>query len=271
LDLKIFFSEEGVDVFSEVDISNLPDDDRRSVLEMLPSARTVIVFGKEVPVQAYRGAPREKTRTKLRIAEALDNSAIRLASLLNMDGIPALSVPLYLPVRIQDGRVHGVVRLKNVAEAGGLGSIGKSSILLTPRYGPRLLLLGVVTNRPVSEHEPGDESPFSSGTPGSGLCTGCKSCVKACPGGAFGPDGVDAFRCRTVRALVPPLLIPVVKWILGRQTLMNCMAPLAPWIARVATIRCSLCVTKCALFEGMNGKKWKRRGGDLNSRGAGRQ
>ena len=254
MDLKTFFDEEGIDVFSEVNIANLPDADRKSIVQMLPSARSVIVFGKEVPVQAYRMTPREQTRVMLRIAGDLDNSAKRLARLLNMDGIPALSVPLYLPVRIQDGRVHGVVRLKNVAEAGGLGSIGKSSILLSPRYGPRLLLLGVVTNRPVSEYEPGGETPVSTGTPGSGLCTGCKRCIKVCPGGAFGPDGVDAFRCRTVRAWVPPFLVPVVKWMLGRQLLLKCAAPLAPWIARMASIRCSLCVTECPLFEGAEGK-----------------
>ncbi len=253
LDLRTFFTDVGIDVFAEVSIANLPDADRKSVVQMLPSARSVIVFGKEVPVQAYRMTPREQTRVMLRIAGELDNSAKRLARLLNMDGIPALPVPLYLPVRIQDGRVHGVVRLKNIAEAGGLGSIGKSSVLLSPRYGPRLLLLGVVTNRSVSEYERSGETPISSGTPGSGLCSGCRRCVKVCPGGAIGPDGVDAFLCRTVRAWVPPSLVPVVKWMLGLQMLLKCAAPLAPWIARMASIRCSLCVTECPLFEGAEG------------------
>lgn len=253
LDLKTFFTDAGIDVFTEVGIENLPDADRKSVVQMLPSARSIIVFGKEVPVQAYRMTPREQTRVMLLIAGDLDNSAKLLARLLNMDDIPALPVPLYLPVRIQDGRVHGVIRLKKVAEVGGLGSIGISSILLSPRYGPRLLLLGVVTNRPVAEHEPGGETPVSTGTPGFGLCTGCKRCVTVCPGGAIGPDGVDAFRCRTVRAWVPQPLVPVVKWMLGRQMLLKCAAPLAPWIARMASIRCSLCVTECPMFEGVGG------------------
>jgi epoxyqueuosine reductase len=219
-------------------------------MQMLPSAQSVIVFGREVPFQAYRATPREKTRVMLGIAGDLDNSAKRLARLLNTDGIPALPVPLYLPIRIQDGRVQGLVRLKNVAEAGGLGSIGKSSVLLSHRYGPRLLLLGVVTSRPISGHEPGDDTAVRTGTPGSGLCTGCRRCIKVCPGGAFGPDGVNAFRCRTVRAWVPPFLVPVVKWMLGRKILLGCAAPLAPLIARMASIRCSLCVTECQMFEG---------------------
>jgi hypothetical protein len=31
---------------------------------------------------------------------------------------------------------------------------------------------------------------------------------------------------------------------------LKCMAPLAPWIARTATIRCSLCVTECPNYSG---------------------
>ncbi|MCU0630050.1 MAG: 4Fe-4S binding protein [Methanoregulaceae archaeon] len=250
LDIRAFFIEEGIDVFSEVCVASLPDADRIDAEQMLSSARSVIVFGKEVPVQAYRMTPREQTRVMLRIAGELDNSAKRLARLLNMDHIPALSIPLYLPVRIQDGRVQGVVRLKNIAQAGGLGSIGKSSVLLSTRYGPRLLLSGVVTSRPVSEQDQGNGTSDRTGNPDPGLCTGCERCINVCPGGAFGPDGVDAFRCRTVRAWIAPPLVPLLKWMLGRQVLLKCAAPLAPWIARMATIRCSLCVMECPLFCG---------------------
>ena len=111
----------------------------------------MIVFGKEVPVPVYRMPPKEKTQGMLRIAEALDNTAVRLAGLLEEEQVPALPVPLYLPVRIADGRVQGVVRLKQVAAAGGLGSPGRNTVLFNPRFGPRLLLSGVVTGRQVQE------------------------------------------------------------------------------------------------------------------------
>ncbi len=83
LDLKTFFTDVGIDVFAEVAIANLPDADRKSVVQMLPSARSVIVFGKAVPVQAYRVTPREQTRVMLRIARDLDYSAKLLTRLLN--------------------------------------------------------------------------------------------------------------------------------------------------------------------------------------------
>ncbi|PKL55981.1 MAG: hypothetical protein CVV35_07005 [Methanomicrobiales archaeon HGW-Methanomicrobiales-6] len=242
MDLATFFGDEGVDIFSRVAIEDLPDADRASVLEFLPPARSVIVFGKEVPVPVYRMPPREKTQQMLRIAESLDDAAGRLAGRLEREGIPALPVPLFLPVRVVDGRVQGVVRLKHIAAAGGLGEIGKNTLLLNPRFGPRLLLAGVVAGSPVQE-----AGYRNTGAP---LCTGCGACIRACPEGAIGPDGVDAFRCRTIRAWVPPPVVPAVKWLLRRQLLLRGMAPLAPLVAWTATIRCSLCVTGCPAFPG---------------------
>lgn len=310
MDLAGFFGEEGIDVFSAVGIGDLPDEDQESVGDFFPEARSVIVFGKEVPVEIYRMPARDKTRGMLRIAESLDRSAKLLAERLNDENIPARAVPLYLPIRIAKGKVQGLVRLKHVAKVGGLGSMGMNTVLLSPRFGPRLLLSGVVTGRPVEEfaravvppggvsttgvgkkieagkgHGPGSEPGEKPGSlsvggpgepPGTGIrgkdvavtgagtdvetegslkCTMCGKCARICPGGAIGPEGVDVFRCRTIRAFVPPVLVPTVKLMLGRRLLLSVMAPLAPLVARGATIRCSLCITECPKFEGAEKKE----------------
>ena len=248
MDLTTFFQEQGIDVFSEVSTDTLSDKDRSSVAQFFPGARFVIVFGKEVPVPVYLMTPKEKTREMLRIAEALNETAAHLAALLEAEHITAMPVPLYLPVRISDGRVQGVVRLKQVAAAGGLGSPGRNTVLLSPRFGPRLMLSGVVTGHPAGESGQLQRSAEREEAP---VCTGCGHCIRVCPSGALGPEGVDAFRCRTVHAWVPSVLVPAAKWMLGRTMFLKCMAPLAPWIARTATIRCSLCVTKCPNFSGV--------------------
>lgn len=249
MDLETFYRDEGIDVFAEVSISDLPGPDRESVSHFFPAAGSVIVFGREVPEPVYLMPPRKKTKAMLRIAEDLDKSASRFADLLNAEHIPAIPVPLYLPVRIGDGRVQGMVRLKHIAVAGKLGTPGINSVLLNPRFGPRLLLAGVVTGRQI--HPDVHVNGEKSGAPDvkNVQCTGCRRCINVCPGGAVQADGVDAFRCRTVGAWVPPPLVPAVKFLLGRTLLLKTMAPLAPWIARAATIRCSLCVTECPKFS----------------------
>jgi epoxyqueuosine reductase QueG len=252
MDLTAFFKEQGIDIFSEVSLNNLSDEDRSSVVHFFPAAQSVIVFGKEVPVPVYRMPPEEKTPAMLRIAEALDNTAVRLAGLLEAEQVPSKPVPLYLPVKIADGKIRGVVRLKQVAAAGGLGSLGRNTVLFNPRFGPRLLLSGVVTGRLVQESRQAEPCAGREEAPD---CTGCGRCISVCPGGALGPDGADAFRCRTVSAWVPPIMVPAAKWMVGRTIVLKCMAPLAPWIARTATIRCSLCVTECPNYSGDGCKK----------------
>ena len=234
MDLTKFFQEQGIDVFSEVSIDTLSDKDRSFVEQFFPGARFVIVFGKEVPVPAYLMPPKEKTREMLRIAEELNETAVRLAALLEDEHIPALPVPLYLPVRMSDGIVQGVVRLKQVATAGGLGSPGRNTVLLSQRFGPRLMLSGVVTVHRAGESGQLQRSAEKEEAP---VCTGCGHCISMCPEGALGPEGVDAFRCRTVHAWVPTVLVPAITWMVGRTIVLKCMAPLAPWIARIATIR----------------------------------
>ena len=246
MDLTLFFQEQGIDLFSEVSIDDLSQEDKASVVQFFPAAQSVIVFGKEVPASVYRMPKKEKTNGMLQVAETLDNAAKRLAAILEKEQVPAKPVPLYLPVRISKGNVQGVVRLKPVAAAAGLGSQGKNTVLFNPRFGPRLLLSGVVTSRPVQKSQQAENSSGRT----EEVCTGCGRCIKVCPERALGLDGVDTFRCRTVSAWIPPVLVPTVKWLLGRMLLLKCMAPLAPGIAHTATIPCSLCVTECPKFSG---------------------
>ncbi len=224
-------------------MESIPEEDRYPILRFLPSARSVIVFGKEVPVHVYRMPSGEKTHEMFRIAESVERAAMQLSRLLFEEQIAAKPVPLLLPVRIVDDRVQGLVRLKQIAAIAGLGSIGKNTLLLTPQFGPRVILGGVVTARPTQKTGGLDRRESS-------LCTGCERCIRACPGHAIGLEGVDTFRCQSISAWIPRCLVPAAKWILRRTLLFRFVAPLLPWIARHASMPCSLCVTECPAFKG---------------------
>lgn len=64
---------------------------------------------------------------------------------------------------------------KTAATRAGLGWIGKSALLVTPRYGPRVRLATVFT-----------DMPMDVGTPIiAGRCGDCTACLEACPAGAI--------------------------------------------------------------------------------------
>jgi len=235
-----FFQAEGIDAYTVTPLACLREADRSDALHLVPGARSVIVFGREIPVPVYGLPPVEKTREIHRIAEDTDRTAIRLAESLLQEHIPSVPVPLLLPVRIKNGRLLGIIRLKRVAESGGLGTIGRSGLLISPRSGTRLVLSGVVTTM---------EGGTPRTTPVADLCRDCGRCVRACPGRAIGSDGADAFRCRNISPWVPPSCVPFATWLLRRKTLQRLAAPLAPVIARHATMRCSRCVTVCPNFR----------------------
>lgn len=64
---------------------------------------------------------------------------------------------------------------KTAATRAGLGWIGKSALLVTPQYGPRVRLATVFTDMPL---EVGTALT-------AGQCSGCRACVRECPAGAI--------------------------------------------------------------------------------------
>lgn len=70
------------------------------------------------------------------------------------------------------GPLHwkGEISHKAVAKAAGLGWIGKSMLLVTPQYGPRVCLATILTDMILTPDKPIPNQ-----------CGNCIECVKACP------------------------------------------------------------------------------------------
>jgi epoxyqueuosine reductase len=103
------------------------------------------------------------------------------------------SVPVHNPFHAHSGRKtrhdqpagpDGMVSLRVIAVAAGLGELGHSKLLLTPQFGPRQRVFAVFTD---AELEP---TPLFSGK----LCDGCKSCARACEACAIGEQREVTFR-----------------------------------------------------------------------------
>lgn len=96
------------------------------------------------------------------------------------------------------GRLEGVISHKLTAHLSGLGWIGKSCLLLTDLYGPRVRFVSILT-----------DAPFETGSLTDKPCGKCRVCVDTCPVGAFSgaefrasesrEARFDAFKCSDYR------------------------------------------------------------------------
>lgn len=106
------------------------------------------------------------------VTPALDLLAQKVQHELQARGYKALPVPGSMPYDRQ--KLRGVVSHKLAAHLAGLGWIGKSCLLVTPKFGPRVRFVTVLT-----------DAPLTAGTILNKKCGKCEICVTACPVKAF--------------------------------------------------------------------------------------
>lgn len=115
-------------------------------------------------------------------------------------GFPCKGVRATIEDSEIDGQRHSTltyeVSHKMVATRAGLGWIGKTDLLVSRRFGPRIRLASIVTQQPLDSAEPINESQ----------CGSCSICVAACPAQAANgklwsiriarDEFFDPFKCR---------------------------------------------------------------------------
>jgi epoxyqueuosine reductase QueG len=98
----------------------------------------------------------------------LDEIAFRTARALQRDGFASLPIPASQVVDKKEWR--GAISHKAIAMMAGLGWQGKNMLLITPKYGPRVRLVTVLT-----------DAPLALDTPIKNRCGPCMFCRDACP------------------------------------------------------------------------------------------
>lgn len=120
----------------------------------------------------------------------------RLESLLNFIRGKGFSAE---PVGRYGYPLKGEVNLKEEAVRAGLGRRGKSTIVLHPRYGPRLRFIAVKTGALLEPLM--DSAPIEEENP---VCDGCSICIDACPVKALEPYRMpDTSLCLSNSANMP--------------------------------------------------------------------
>jgi len=154
-------------------------------LKLLPQARSVVVMAMEIfPEILDLSSPEKITgaaspgelvaRNADYLSGRLTRAAYEVVKASHKVGLKALPLPAAgCPV---DSRfLQAVLSYKHAAQAAGLGKIGWHSLLITPRFGPRVRLSCCLTEA-VLEPTQGNTTIE---------CDSCGVCLKNCPAGAL--------------------------------------------------------------------------------------
>ncbi|HIX77991.1 MAG TPA: 4Fe-4S binding protein [Candidatus Fusicatenibacter merdavium] len=168
-----------VDRFSEAPKGYHPCD-------VLPECKSVISFACRFPAGTIHcSSPVPYTRVRNSITAKLDQMALDFC--IEMEKIGIVCVPIPVNESQWDettGRWRSVVSLKHAAQAAGLGTIGRHSLVITPEFGSMIWLGAVLCEQ---ELEP-DERKKS-------ICDLCGRCVEICPVHALENSEMEQMTC----------------------------------------------------------------------------
>ncbi len=164
----------------------------RSPVQEFPEVKSVIllafhtwdkIFSLSVASPEWRGyglhSPEEQFESYYLPYEIMKNKAWEIIAYLQKEGF--------------DSRYSLRIPLKTAAIKCGLGSQGKSTLLITPEHGPRIGLISILTSAELNLDEPFEKN----------LCGDCNLCVTACPTKALEPYRITMERCMTYSAESP--------------------------------------------------------------------
>jgi epoxyqueuosine reductase len=203
-ELERFARQRGADLFGIADLGparELIPSQGPSLVNGFPRA---VSMGKQLcDIIVDHHDPNEPRRQSLYwhhvyevVTRSLDFLAYDAARWLSERGFPALPVPASTPYDFD--RLEGIFSHKLAAHLAGVGWIGKSCLLLTDQFGPRVRFVSVLT-----------DAPLETGSARDRPCGKCRLCVDACPvkaftGVEFHPEEgrevrFDAFKCSEFR------------------------------------------------------------------------
>lgn len=155
-------------------------------LDVLPTCKSVISFACRFPVGTLIcNSLTPYIRAKHSSTAKVD--AIALDFCIEMEKNKIVCIPIPTNEDEWDeatNRMRSIVSQAYAAQAAGLGTIGRHSLLITPEFGNMICLGAVLCEQ---ELEPDDIKET--------ICNNCDLCVKACPSNALEGQEMDQQAC----------------------------------------------------------------------------
>lgn len=155
-----------------------------------PYCKSVIVIVQHIPVAAFRAKSNIPVQyIDMLVLRRMDKIAFRVAEALEREGHPSFITAAQETDWNYKKASYGRLSTRHLGIEAGLGTFGLEVNILTPEFGPRVYLTGILTE---AELEP-DEIMTEQ------VCIGesCSRCLHSCPVDAVLHFGIDKRGCST--------------------------------------------------------------------------
>ncbi len=186
-EMNDFLFQNNIPVFGTANsefLEKAPEGFRPS--DMISNAKSVIAIGIPVPAGVFK-CDKKRTETIWRTQNLyfrkLDSLVIELSNIIEKDGSVAVPVFGCYPMDLRPSiETEGYVNILKIAEVIGLGTIGKNGMIISSKYGPRLMLGGIVTSASLPETVFPERDNVN-------CPDDCCECQKKCPAKAISSNG----------------------------------------------------------------------------------
>lgn len=155
-----------------------------------PYVKSVIVIVKRIPVAAFRCKTNVPVQyIDMLVLRKMDRISYRLVDELEKRGHPSFVTAAQETDWTYKRASYGRLSTRHLGIEAGLGTFGLEVNILTPEYGPRLYLTGILTELELEADRPMTEQ----------VCIGesCSRCLYSCPPDAVRHFGIDKRGCAT--------------------------------------------------------------------------
>jgi epoxyqueuosine reductase QueG len=174
--METFILEQGASIVGVADTAYIKNytSEYNDIISIYPRALSIGVrLSDQIMDKVINGPIKEYEVHYTEVNKQLDNISEKVATFLTSHGYKALRIPASF---IEDYHsLQGRFPHKAIAVLSGLGWIGRSDLLITKDFGPRIRFATVFTNAPIEAGQPTRTSE----------CGECQVCVKACPANAI--------------------------------------------------------------------------------------
>lgn len=179
-----------VGIASAKTLNAFPPDPRfpQTPERISPHVKSVIVLVQRIPVGAFRCKSNVPVQyIDMMVLRKMDKVSYRLAERLERAGFPSFVTAAQETDWNYKRASYGRLSTRHLGIEAGLGTFGLEVNILTPEFGPRIYLTGVLTELELEADSPITEQ----------VCIGesCSRCLYSCPTDAVRHFGIDKRAC----------------------------------------------------------------------------